>query len=91
MGLAGSNALPSVGTDQDIFTTAPDNSDWRAAYQAALFEGNRTLMLIRIREAEALIVKRERQLFNDPDWKEQQSLVHALHSLRALRMCFGLE
>jgi hypothetical protein len=61
MGLAGSSASQSVAADQAIFTNKSDNYDWRAAYQAALFESDRTLMRQRIGEAEGVIVKRERQ------------------------------
>ena len=39
---------------------------WYATYMDALFESNRTLILQKIRDAEQLILLRERELLADP-------------------------
>ncbi len=58
---------------------------WYAAYMAALFEADRTLMEKRIRFAKQLIVSRERELFTSvTDTAERRALNNALHALRAL-------
>jgi hypothetical protein len=65
---------------------------WYRAYMDALFETDRTRMAERIRRAEHLIVFRERELLASPaSHPEQRALGNALHALRALRTCFGID
>ena len=65
--------------------------NWRGAYQAAIFETDRSLSARKIRAAEILILQREQYLFCEGmAVEERQSLNQALHSLRALRMCLEL-
>lgn len=64
---------------------------WHGAYMAALFESNRSQMDVRIKEAERLILLRERELLADRSIAtERSALNNALHALRALRSCLGL-
>jgi hypothetical protein len=77
--------------DTAIPSPLPMYEDWRSAYQAALFEHDRSLLRQKIKQAEAVIKQRERYLFSNPsDTTERQSLIQALHSLRALWMCLEL-
>jgi hypothetical protein len=58
---------------------------------AALFEADRSRIGERIRNAEQLIVARERELFSKPvEFAELRALNNALHALHALRACLGL-
>ena len=64
---------------------------WYLAYMEALFELQRTRMPERITYAEQLIVHREGELFTSrTEMAELRALANALHSLRALRSCFGM-
>jgi hypothetical protein len=64
---------------------------WYLAYMDALFESDRTRMAERIKYAEQLILRRERELFpSRTEMTEQRALAGALHALRALRSCFGI-
>jgi hypothetical protein len=69
----------------------PPNSrrpeSWRELYQAAILELDETKLSNRIAEAERIIVQRARELFQESgeNFKEQQALDDAMHSLRALR------
>lgn len=64
---------------------------WHIAYMAALFEADRSRIGNRIKEAEQLILKRERELFSgSADSVEQRHLNSALHALHALRACLDL-
>lgn len=61
---------------------------WYSAYMAALCEADRRKVEERIRQAEQLIVYRERELFkacSNPD--ERRALNNALHALRAFWGC----
>jgi hypothetical protein len=63
---------------------------WHAGYMAALFENDRSALLIRITHAEQLILIRERELLSQKGElvrSEQNALNNALHALRALRTC----
>ncbi len=64
-------------------------NSWRALYMAALFETNRSLIPVRIAEAEEAIVTRARELFSagDDTIEEDQALDDALYALRALQSC----
>lgn len=74
--------------DSLIYKSQP----WHAGYMAALFETDRTQIRGRIRQAELLIVSREHELHaGDVDVLEQHALNSALHALRALRTCLGLD
>jgi len=65
---------------------------WHRGYVAAIFEEDREQMSERIRQAEQLIVRRERELWSgEPDFIEQHALNSARHSLRAIRRCMGLQ
>lgn len=69
------------------FRTQP----WHMAYMAALFESDRGKIADRIREAEQLILKRERELFSgSAEPTEQRHLNNALHAMHALRACLDL-
>jgi len=64
---------------------------WYDAYMSALFESDRSQIGERIKYAENLIIKRERELFNQPaDAAEQLALNSALHALKALHTCLKL-
>jgi hypothetical protein len=66
--------------------------DWRKKYLEVLWERDRAHLSRLIKEAEVLILSRERELFFDMQaHQEKTAIVHALHSLHALRRCFGLE
>lgn len=60
---------------------------WRELYIAALFETNRSLIPVRIAEAEEAIVTRARELFSagNDTIEEDQALEDALYALRALQ------
>ena len=61
---------------------------WYIAYMGALFESDHAEIGERIRYAEHLIVRRERELFNRlAEPAEQHALNNALHALRALSLC----
>jgi hypothetical protein len=58
---------------------------------AALFEADRSQMNVRVKEAERLILLRERELLADRCiLAERSALNNALHALHALRSCLGL-
>ena len=81
------NVLPTAAMQR----AAHGKEDWRSAYQAAIFETDRSLLARKIRAAEILILQREQYLFcGDMVVEERQSLNQALHSLRALHMCLEL-
>jgi hypothetical protein len=63
--------------------------EWRALYQAALFETDRSKLPQRIAEAEEAILTRVKELFivNSDHIEEDQILDDALYALRALRNC----
>jgi hypothetical protein len=64
---------------------------WHIAYMAALFEADRSQMNFRIKEAERLILRREREVLADRSMvTERSALNNALHALHALRSCLGL-
>jgi len=61
---------------------------WYGAYMAALFESDRNKVSERIREAEKLMVARERAIFGQNTLEpERGALDKAFHALRALRFC----
>lgn len=69
---------------QNLYRTQP----WYGAYMAALFEADRNKVEERIRQAEQLIVYRERDLFKAlSNTDERRALNNALHALRALWGC----
>ena len=81
-----------MGLSAKSFTEGPQNmyraQPWYGAYMAALFEADRSRIEERIRNAEQLIVHRERELFqafSNPD--ERRALNNALHALEALWGC----
>jgi len=64
---------------------------WYAAYMAALFESDRKYMGERIRQAEHLILARERELrAEQAGSEERRALNNALQALRALATCLGV-
>lgn len=78
-------ANPSGSTSESL-------SSWRILYMAALFETDRAQLPGRITDAEKALVLRERELFAKTEYaQERQAVTNALHALRALRVCFGLE
>lgn len=64
-------------------------SDWRALYQAALFETNPNRIPQRIVEAEKAILARVNELFaSEGDHIEEDHILDdALYALKALRNC----
>lgn len=69
---------------QNLYRAQP----WYSAYMAALFEADRSKVEERIRQAEQLIVYRERDLFKAlSNTDERRALNNALHALRALWGC----
>ena len=70
--------------------TAP--FEWRDLYLQALFETERAHMQSRITEAERALLRRERELFAEPNSRaEREALTNALNALFALRTCLGLD
>jgi hypothetical protein len=64
---------------------------WYLAYMDALFESDRKHVGERIKQAEKLIVQREREMLGEKRGSpEQRALANSLHALRALRSCFGV-
>lgn len=66
-----------------------DNSiPWKQTYMSALFEIDKKKIVDRIAEAEAAVVLRTRELFQDPrdHQQERKALEAALYALRALRI-----
>lgn len=71
---------------------APNDVLWRQKYLEVLQETDRFQLSLLIRDAEELILARERELFTDANAHyEKSALNNALHALRALRSCFGLD
>lgn len=66
---------------------------WHVLYQAALFETNRQMILVKIAEAENAILNRIKELFlvQTDHIEEDQILDDALYALRALRNCVAPE
>ena len=62
-------------------------------YQAALFETDRKMILVKIAEAEKAILNRVKELFvsKTEHMEEDQVLDDALYALRALRNCVAPE
>lgn len=89
-----------MAVEASQFGTAQTTSDpallhrsqpWYLAYMDALFETDRARIGERIKRAEKLMIRREREfLSSKPGSPEQRALANALHALRALRSCFGL-
>ena len=70
--------------------TAP--FDWRDLYLQALFETDRSCIRTRIAEAKRALIRREHELFADPDGKaEREAVTNALNALYALQTCLELE
>jgi hypothetical protein len=71
--------------------TSPINhrgQPWYSAYMAALFESDGNRLSERIREAEKLMVARERAIFGQNTMEDERgALDNAFHALRALRFC----
>jgi len=75
---------PKRETAQNLHRAQP----WYGAYMAALFESDRAQIEERIRVAEQMIHRRERELF--PSFNalgERRALNNALHALQALDGC----
>lgn len=92
----GTEAQIPIVSDIPKSSPAPASSyrsqPWYAAYMDALFETDRMRIGERIKRAERLIVLRERELFSSrAGIPEQRALGNALHALRALRNCFGID
>ncbi len=92
MGLNTAGArVPSFQSKAGQPETPYRQQPWYAAYMAALFEAERAQMAHRIREAEQLILARERELMTKQlGIGEQAALNNALHALRALASCLNL-
>ena len=62
-------------------------------YQAALFETDRKMILVKIAEAEKAILNRVKELFvsKTEHMEEDQVLDDALYALRAVRNCVAPE
>ena len=70
--------------------TAP--FDWRDLYLQALFERDRNCIPARIAEAKRALIRREHELFADPNGKaEREAIGNALNALYALQTCLELE
>jgi len=67
--------------------------NWRELYKAALFEGNRQELPLRIVEAERALILRARELFAmaGDNSEEGQAVDDAMYALRALRNCMELK
>lgn len=77
---------PQVALPSPTFAT-PTN--WRALYQAALFETDREKLPHRISEAEKAVLHRMKELFHESGDHIEEDLIldDALYALRALRTC----
>jgi hypothetical protein len=66
---------------------------WRELYKAALFEGNKQELPLRIAEAERALILRARELFvmSGDNSEEGQAVDDAMYALRALRNCLELK
>jgi hypothetical protein len=66
-------------------------TNWRALYNAALFETDKRRIPARIADAEKAIVTRARELFSAgaDTIEEDQALDDALYALRALQSCLN--
>jgi hypothetical protein len=88
------DTTPIPSTVQDETDSAPGShrsQPWYVAYRDAVFEADRSRVGERIIRAERMIICRERELFAlQNSFGEQRALDSALHSLRALRSCFGV-
>lgn len=80
--------------NSNLAETTPVSNDllWRQKYLEVLQETDRFQLSLLIRDTEELILARERELFTDSAAHyEKSALNNALHALRALRSCFGLD
>jgi hypothetical protein len=78
-----------MGNQPTPFQSMPTN--WRALYNAALFETDKRRIPARIADAEKAIVTRARELFSAgaDTIEEDQALDDALYALRALQSCLN--
>jgi hypothetical protein len=74
-------------------TTTIPSPNWRALYQAALFETDRRRLPERIAAAERALILRGRELFSAEivDFGEQREVNNALYALHALENCLGIK
>ena len=64
----------------------PSHTDWRCLYTAAILETDKSVMAMRVSEAEKAILDRGREAFYCPATPdEKEALDDALYILRALR------
>jgi hypothetical protein len=76
-------ALPVAASD-----IAHHSRPWYVAYMAALFEPDGNRMAEQIRQAEILIIAREREMFSQNlVGSERAALGKAFYALRGLRFC----
>jgi len=65
---------------------APNRTDWKTLYRAAIFETNKHVASQRLDEAEEAVLARGREVFyGTVDAEEEDALEDALYALRALR------
>ena len=63
-----------------------NGSDWRALYRAAILETNKSVLALRVSEAEKALIARRRELFyDDTTFEEKEALEDALYALRAFK------
>ena len=61
-------------------------TDWRALYRAAILETNKSVIALRVSEAEKALLARRRELFyDDTTLDEKEALEDALYALRAFK------
>jgi len=92
MGLNGAGAsVPTFQSKAGQQEISYRQQPWYAAYMAALFESDRKQIAQQIRQAERLILARERALLPQPsELSEPRALNNALHALHALASCLNL-
>jgi hypothetical protein len=68
------------------FLPAPNHTDWKTLYRAAILETNNSVIPQRVSEAERAALARGRELFyGDGTSEEKEALEDALYALRAFR------
>ncbi|HXJ85851.1 MAG TPA: hypothetical protein VMS18_03480 [Candidatus Binatia bacterium] len=83
----------SLSSAHSTGNDASANQSWHALYRAALFETDRTIIPVRIAQAEKAILNRVKELFvlKTVHVEEDQALDDALYALRAVRNCVAPE
>ena len=64
----------------------PKHTDWKVLYRAAILETNKSVVPLRVSEAEEAVLARGRDIFYDnSDPEEKEALEDALYALRAFK------